>query len=141
MELRRVIAARPHDELTLGDLTDAVLAAGTLDSAMLKAIRDSAISRYIGHVLNRAKIKTADGRRVRAFQTYTKVVHSAAGETVQQNIWKHIDEMNRKQWLAVVAMRKKHVKDSWEKLVADNDYWNTNVAGAHGWRQVELKFV
>lgn len=138
--LRQLLSAHDGEDLTLGDLTSLALGSGRLDESMLDGVRDKAIARYFGHVLNRASITLADGRKVRAFQNYTKFEQSTDGKEVQQKIWKDINSMTPAQMLIAAKERAKHIRDSRSSLQADIDYWNENVRPKFGGRKIQLHF-
>lgn len=138
--LRQVLSAHADQDLTLAELTGLALDSGLVDDAMLDGVREKAVAKFFGHVLGRASITLGDGRKVRAFQVYTKYEQSTDGKEVQQKIWKDIDSMSYAQMLIAAKERAKHIQDSRSSLQADLDYWNENVRPKYGARAIQLTF-
>jgi poly-D-alanine transfer protein DltD len=134
-----VLSEHADEELTLSSLTSFALNSG-VDDEMLDGVREKAVQRFFGTVLNRAKLRLPDGRKVRAFQNYTKFEQSKDGREVQRQIWKDIDHMNYRQMRSAAKERARHIQDSRASLQADVDYWNETVRPKFHARRIQLEF-
>lgn len=142
-EVARVLAGvfedHPHEELTLGDVTSLALKSNRIPKEYIEGIHEKALMQAFGRILRSSTLTTDDGRSVRMFQSYVRLVEDDSGKKVQRHFWKDIREMQRHEMLVSVDERSKHIKDSVESLKADVDFWNDKVR-QRGERKIQLKW-
>lgn len=137
--LAQVFVEHPNAELTLDDVYRLAMQGGKIPREYIQGVHEKALKRAIGQILRSAKIRTADGRDARQFQSYTQMLQSEDGEEIQLHFWRDIRKMNRSQMLVAARERAANIQGAKESLLTDIEYWNGNVR-APGERQIKLEF-
>lgn len=137
--LHAIMAQHLNEDLTRKQVTQLIVDSGALCSEWVQAIRESAVDREVGRILRSSTFTDQGGTVVRTFQCYGVYMQTEDGREVQQQFWRDIHTMNRKQMATAYRGRIAHARDTKAKADADLAFWNESVAPLLNEKPIEIE--